>query len=131
MKQQLGWLTFMLGLGFTVILFITLVGSAWFGLPVESASIGFFGSGLPLIFTGIGTMRLWSGEKQLLNRLGWTATVAGLAFGVCVLVLVAVLIIPGFQSPRPGIGHFVGFGIAGLICGGFGIRILLDNARDQ
>jgi hypothetical protein len=123
-RAQLGWLTFLLAVGFAGGLVLSLAGTAWFGNSGEKALIGFFGFGIPMIVNGLGTAALWSDEKRLLQALGWASTVIGVTCGVCLFMLVGGWVLGGDKA---AVGQFFGFGIPMLVCGGFGIVILFES----
>jgi hypothetical protein len=108
---------------FAVGLLISMVRSAWFGLPGERGLIGFFGFGVPLIVSGLGTAILWYQDEQLREVFGWTSTINGCIHGLCLLILVGTHVF-GESSAIDGIWHFFGFGLPMLACGVFGIAML-------
>lgn len=124
-KTALGWLTYLLMLGFAIGLLASMVRSAWFGLPSERGVMGFFGFGIPLILSGLGTAGLWLQDEPLRDVLGWSSTVNGCIHGLCLLILVGTEVF-GESSAGAGIWHFYGFGLPMLVCGGFGIAMLTD-----
>lgn len=139
MRTQLGWLTFLLAIGFAGGLVLTLVGNFCSNISDENALIGFFGFGVPLILTGLGTSALWSDKEPLLKTFGWTSTVMGFACGVGLFILVAVWVLGDNKTKRSqpiatttsstpqelSFGLFYGFGIPMVLCGGYGIAVLL------
>lgn len=141
MRAQLGCLTFLLAVGFAGAMLLCLVGNAWYGVDGEKAFIGFFGFGIPMIAAGVGAAALWLESKKLQRTLGWSSTVFGLVCGVCLFLLVAGWVgLKNSPAPsktggesaqardsQPGILQFFGFGIPTLLCGGFGIVLLLES----
>jgi hypothetical protein len=126
-RTQLGWLSFLLAKAFAGALVLTLIGATWLGVESRNGAIGFFGFGIPMIVADLGTAALWSGEKSLQKTLGWSSTVTGLVCGVALFILVGTWVLADNQSTPPGnLGHFLGFGTAMLVCGGFGISMLYE-----
>ena len=127
MRTHLGWLTFLLALAFGACLVAALILNTWFGFPGERTVLGFFGFGVPTMITGGATAALWEGRKSLQNLLGWASTITGLVCGAAVLLLVADRVFSDVQSViGPLIWRLAAFGIAGLVCGGFGIDLLVQ-----
>ena len=135
MRAQLGWLTFLLAMGFAGGLVLTLIGTTWFSVSDGNGLIGFFGFGIPMIVAGLGTAALWSDQKPLQKTLGLASTLVGLVCGVALFILVAGWVLsdtkanqpPAVGKSEPGVAHFFGFGIPMLICGGFGIAMLFES----
>ena len=123
--RTLGWLTFLLALAFETCLVLALILNTWFGFPSEKTVLGYFGFGVPSMVMGGATAALWKGQKSLQNLLGWASTMTGLVCGVAVLLLVADRVFSEAQSVvGPLIWRLVAFGVAGLVCGCFGITLL-------
>ena len=126
MRILLGWLTFLLAVAFAACLVATLILNSWYGFPNVRAAIGFGGFGIPTMVVGGASAALWDGHRSLQKLLGWTGTMAGIICGVAVLLLVAGWVLSESTEPAGGriIGRLLGFGVAGLVCGGFGIAML-------
>ena len=105
MRAQLGWLTFLVAVGFATGLVLTLVGTTWFSISDENGLIGFFGFGVPMVAAGLGSATLWMDQKPLLKILGWMSTIIGLVCGVSLLVLVAGWVLSDDKSGQepPGL----------------------------
>jgi hypothetical protein len=124
-RTQLGGLTFLLTIAFVGGLVVALIGATWFGLPRDNGLIGFFGFGIPMVVAGLGTAALWSGHKPLEKTLGWASALVGLVCGVALFILVAGWILT--KESDTGFLHFFAFAIPMLVCGSFGIAMLLKS----
>ena len=149
MRVPTWWLTFLLTMGFAGGLVLTLIGTTWFTVSDTNGLIGFFGFGIPMIVSGVGTAALWSDRKPLQKTFGWASTVVGLVCGVALFILVAGWVLSdskanpssasstgasvgkseraSVRESQTGIAHFFGFGVPMLICGGFGIAMLFKS----
>lgn len=125
MKSTLGLLTFILSIGFAIGLVLSMIGGTWYGLSNDRALIGFFGFGVPLLFTAGATISLWTKEKLLYKFFAWVSTILGGVCGVCLLLLIVGWVIP-LREFNPAWGYFFGFGIPMIVFGGTGIGIILE-----
>ena len=127
-RTLLGWLTFLLAIAFATALIGTLILNSWFGFPNVRGVLGFFGFGIPTIVVGGATAALWDGSKSLHKLLGWAGTMTGIVCAVAVLLLVGGWLLS--ERPEsifgPVLGRFPGFGVTALVCGGFGIAMLIE-----
>jgi len=125
-RAHLGWLMFMLALAFATCLVAVLILNTWFGFPAARTVMGFFGFGIPTMAAGGATAMLWDGRRPLQNILGWAGTMTGIVCGVAVLLLVGGWVLSDRAEPVVGslIWRLLGFGVCGLVCGGFGIGVL-------
>ena len=132
MKIILGWITFILFIGFAGGLMLTMISATWFNMPVEKAFIGFFGFGLPLMILGVETVVLWSNKLHFKKLFGWTNTIVSVAFGVCIFILVVRYVLLDSQELRTTIIiHSLGFGVPMIFCGCFGIKLSLINPKSD
>lgn len=141
MKASIGWLTFLLSVGFAGGMVSSLIGNVWFKVADANSVIGFFGFGIPMIVAGLGTAALWSEKKPLQKTLAVVSTFIGLTCGLCLFILVAGWVFADnsaeqpqpstsratVQQSRPSAVHFFGFGVPMLVCGGFGIAMFFQS----
>lgn len=131
MKHTLGYLCLAVTLAFAAGLFVGMVRVAWDADAKVNGFIAFFGFGVPMILAGAGTQALWSDSRHLIQRLGWTCTVAGLVWAVALLYLMAGWVGLVSSNSQVGIDRciclFLGFGVPMVVCGGAGIAVLVDE----
>ena len=67
MKKFIGFIIFLLAIGFLSGLLITLIWGAWYNLSSDKVVQGFFGFGIPALITGVGAALLWSEDHEFFN----------------------------------------------------------------
>src|SRR4051812_39956420 len=101
MRRQLGWLAFALCLAFAAGLFLILALVTFSSLDGQKAFLGFFGFGIPMAFSGLGTVALWHDDPEV-KVFAWAAVAYAFACGVCLILVVATYVfVPGSQAQRP------------------------------
>lgn len=134
-KHTLGHLCYGIMIAFGAGLFLTMARIAWGEKLEVNAFLAFFGFGIPMVLLGIGAAALWSDDKRLTQRFGWTCTVGGLVWALGLLYLLAGWV--GLVSPVEkvefvaGAGHVLAFGIPMIVCGAVGIAVLLEPPGQQ
>ena len=109
MKQFIGFIIFLLAIGFLSGLLITLIWGAWYNLYSDKVIQGFFGFGIPTLITGLGAVSLWHEDEGLSNVFIISTIFFAVLFGIGLLSILINWIFIENSTSISG-GYFIGFG---------------------
>jgi len=130
MKKFIGFIIFLLAIGFLSGLLITLIWGAWYNLYPDKVVQGFFGFGIPTLITGAGAISLWSKSEELSNIFIISTIFFAVLFGIGLLGILINWVFIESSTSISG-GYFIGFGLPMVFLCVVAILLLEEDTSDK
>ena len=128
MKKFIGFIIFLLAIGFLSGLLITLIWGAWYNLSSDKVVQGFFGFGIPTLITGVVSGSLWSEDDEFFNLFIISTIFFAVLFGISLLSILVNWIFIESPTSISG-GYFIGFGLPMVFLSVVAILLLADTSK--